>query len=107
MNKIKFAFAAYLLLFGASVTAQEETKKEREPGHYSQSRFKQLNEEFATPNMFRTASGAPGPAYYQQQADYKMDIELDDKNTRIYGVETITYTNNSPDDLEFLLRSHR
>ena len=102
MNKIKFAFAAYLLLFGASVTAQEETKKEREPGHYSQSRFKQLNEEFATPNMFRTASGAPGPAYYQQQADYKMDIELDDKNTRIYGVETITYTNNSPDDLEFL-----
>ncbi len=102
MNKIKFAFAAYLLLYGVSVIAQEETKKEREPGHYSQSRFKQLNEEFATPNMFRTASGAPGPAYYQQQADYKMDIELDDKNTRIYGVETITYTNNSPDDLEFL-----
>ena len=102
MNTIKFAFATFLLVCGASITAQEETKKEREPGHYSQSRFKQLNEEFATPNMFRTASGAPGPAYYQQQADYKMDIELDDKNTRIYGVETITYTNNSPDDLEFL-----
>ncbi len=102
MNTIKFAFVACLLLYGAFVSAQEETKKEREPGHYSQSRFKQLNEEFATPNMFRTASGAPGPAYYQQQADYKMDIELDDKNTRIYGVETITYTNNSPDDLEFL-----
>jgi hypothetical protein len=37
----------------------------------------------ATPNMFRTASGAPGPAYYQQQADYKIDIELDDKNSKI------------------------
>jgi hypothetical protein len=32
----------------------------------------------ATPNMFRNAAGAPGPAYYQQ-ADYKIDIELDDK----------------------------
>ena len=52
--------------------------------------------------MFRTASGAPGPAYYQQQADYKMDIELDDENKRIYGSETITYTNNSPDNLEYL-----
>jgi hypothetical protein len=52
--------------------------------------------------MFRTASGAPGPAYYQQQADYKMDIELDDENKTIYGNETITYTNNSPDNLEYL-----
>ena len=52
--------------------------------------------------MFRTASGAPGPSYYQQQADYKMEIELDDENKRIYGFETITYTNNSPDNLEYL-----
>jgi len=56
----------------------------------------------ATPNMFRTASGAPGPAYYQQQADYKMDIELDDKNAKLSGKETITYHNNSPDNLEYL-----
>lgn len=102
MNKIRYQFLALVLLSVALVTAQEEAKKERQPGHYSQSKFKQLYEEFATPNMFRTASGAPGPAYYQQQADYKMDIELDDKNARIYGVETITYTNNSPDELEFL-----
>jgi hypothetical protein len=45
----------------------------------------------ATPNMFRTASGAPGPAYYQQQADYKIDIELDDKKANWSGSETITY----------------
>ena len=56
----------------------------------------------ATPNMFRTASGAPGPAYYQQQADYKIDVELDDKNTRLYGAETITYHNNAPEQLEYL-----
>lgn len=95
-------FMAIVCMSMAFVSAQEETKKEKDPGHYSQSRFKQLYEEFATPNMFRTASGAPGPAYYQQQADYRMDIELDDKNAKIYGVETITYTNNSPDQLEFL-----
>ena len=56
----------------------------------------------ATPNMFRTASGAPGPAYYQQQADYKIDIELDDKNSRLSGSEIVTYYNNSPDTLEYL-----
>ena len=61
-----------------------------------------MYDEFSTPNMYRTASGAPGSAYYQQQADYKMDIVLDDKNAKIYGFETITYTNNSPDDLEYL-----
>jgi hypothetical protein len=52
--------------------------------------------------MFRTGSGAPGPAYYQQQADYKMDIEIDDENARLYGDEIITYTNNSPDALNYL-----
>jgi len=79
---------------------QEETK--RELGHTNNNKFKQLYDEFSTPNMFRTASGAPGPAYYQQKADYKMDIEIDDKNARLYGFETITYTNNSPDELKYL-----
>ena len=65
-------------------------------------KFKQLYDEFSSPNMFRTASGAPGPAYYQQQADYKMDIEIDDENAKLSGFETITYTNNSPDVLEYL-----
>ena len=94
-------FSSAFVLFSAGLTAQEE-KKEREPGHYNTNKFKQLYEEFATPNTFRSASGAPGPDYYQQQADYVMDIQLDDENARIYGEETITYTNNSPDALEFL-----
>jgi hypothetical protein len=103
MNKLKYCFASMLFLFGAVVFAQEvEEKEEREPGHTNQSRFKQLYEEFSTPNTYRSASGAPGPDYYQQQADYKIDIELDDKNAKIYGEETITYINKSPDNLEFL-----
>ena len=104
MNKIniKYFFASLVFLFAAVTTAQEVEKKEKESGHYNQSKFKQLYEEFATPNTYRSASGAPGPDYYQQQADYKMKIRLDDKNAKIYGEETITYTNNSPDDLEYL-----
>jgi hypothetical protein len=82
--------------------AQEQTQPERKPGHKNENKFKELYDEFATPNMFRTGSGAPGPGYYQQQADYKMDIELDDVNSRLSGNETITYTNNSPDELKFL-----
>ncbi|MGB3150216.1 MAG: M1 family metallopeptidase [Maribacter sp.] len=102
MRKSNYVFASVLFLFASLLVAQEAEKKEREPGHYNQSKFKQLYEEFATPNTYRSASGAPGVDYYQQQADYVMDIKLDDKNHRIYGEETITYTNNSPDNLEFL-----
>ncbi|WP_136466363.1 M1 family metallopeptidase [Flagellimonas onchidii] len=102
MFKIKYCLASMLFLVGALAIAQEESEEKREPGHYNQSKFKQLYEEFSTPNTYRSASGAPGPDYYQQRADYKMNIVLDDKNAKINGVETITYYNNSPDDLEFL-----
>lgn len=103
MKSLNSLFLVFLLLVAGNVLAQEENDApKREPGHYNTNRFKQLYEEFSTPNMFRTASGAPGPNYYQQQADYVMDIDLDDKNKKISGSETITYTNNSPDRLEFL-----
>lgn len=92
-----------LVLVGGNTFAQEEAEKEaRKPGHYNNNRFKQLYEEFSTPNVYRSANGAPGPNYYQQQADYVMKLELDDKNSRLYGEETITYTNNAPDPLEYL-----
>jgi len=102
MEKIRYYISTLLILSISVVFAQEDSSKERAPGHLNQSKFKQMYEEFATPNMYRSASGTPGPNYYQQQADYKMDIELDDKNAIIYGTETITYHNNAPDVLEFL-----
>ena len=77
-------------------------KSIKESGRVDSNKFSQMYDLLATPNMFRTASGAPGPAYYQQKADYKIDIELDDKNSRLSGSETITYYNNSPDTLEYL-----
>ena len=65
-------------------------------------KFKQLHEELPTPNVYRTASGAPGHEYYQQQADYIIEVELDEENNTISGYEVITYTNNSPDILKYL-----
>lgn len=91
-----------LALMPCILIAQENKQAPKEPGHYDNNKFSQMYDLLATPNMFRTASGAPGPAYYQQQADYKMDIVLDDKNKRIDGIETITYHNNSPETLEYL-----
>ena len=104
MKKTLFILTVTFFVSGLGLYAQNEKNSEqtRELGHTNQNKFKQMYDEFATPNMYRTASGAPGSAYYQQQADYKMDIELDDKNKKLTGKETITYTNNSPDNLEFL-----
>ena len=65
-------------------------------------KFKQLKEEVASPNVFRTAAGAPGHEYYQNEADYVMSITLNDQQQRITGSETIKYHNNSPDKLEYL-----
>ena len=106
MRTFKTALAAVFFLFSAGLIAQEteaETQEEvREAGHINQNKFRQLYQEFSTPNQYRTASGAPGPAYYQNQADYKMDIELNDRNQTLTGSETITYHNNSPNQLEYL-----
>ena len=50
----------------------------------------------------RSASGKPGHAYWQNSADYKINISLDEENKHFTGSEVITYTNNSPDELDFL-----
>ncbi|MEE9347005.1 MAG: M1 family metallopeptidase [Robiginitomaculum sp.] len=65
-------------------------------------KFRQLGQQLPTPNVFRNAAGAPGPAYWQQRADYQIDVALDEDAKRITGSETITYTNNSPDSLSYL-----
>ncbi len=83
----------FLFLQLSFIQAQNETY---------QNKFKQLKDEMATPNVYRTASGAPGHEYWQQKADYEIQITLDDQKHRIDGTETITYTNNSPDGLTYL-----
>jgi hypothetical protein len=65
-------------------------------------RFYQIESWLPTPNAERTASGSPGPAYWQQQADYEIDVTLDDANQRISGAARITYHNRSPHALRYL-----
>ena len=65
-------------------------------------KFAQLETLLPTPNSYRTASGAPGPDYWQQRADYDIKVTLDDAKQAISGRETITYTNLSPDVLPYL-----
>lgn len=74
----------------------------QEDGHYDENKFKGLRDLLPTPNVYRTAGGAPGPRYYQQKADYEMDIRIDEAENKLYGTETITYYNYSPDPLEYL-----
>ena len=83
-----------LLLFLTSLVCAQD--------NLNNSKFKQLYEELPTPNVYRTASGAPGHEYYQQKADYEINVELDEEKNILKGNEIITYTNNSPDVLNYL-----
>ena len=75
--------------------------KAQEPPQW-QGKFEQLGQMLPTPNEYRTGSGAPGPKYWQQKADYDIAVELHESSNSISGKETITYTNNSPDALKYL-----
>ncbi|WP_298367098.1 M1 family metallopeptidase [uncultured Lutibacter sp.] len=90
--------AIIITLFPSCFFAQITPQK----GHYNISKFKQLNEELPTPNKQHTASGAPGFEYTQQKVDYDINIVLDETKHQIKGEETITYHNNSKDNLDYL-----
>ena len=65
-------------------------------------RFFQIESWLPTPNAQRTASGVPGPEYWQQRADYDIDITLDDKTQRLSGISRIQYHNESPHTLRYI-----
>ncbi len=88
LKSLCLSLAAFVIIPLAS--AQETNK------------FEQLGTLLPTPNSTRSASGAPGGAYWQQKADYLMDIHLDDMLQKISGKETITYHNQSPDAFTYL-----
>ncbi|MEN8776563.1 MAG: M1 family metallopeptidase [Polaribacter sp.] len=98
MKKLGLLILSMFFISSAFLAQESKTKQ----GHTNQNKFKQLKELLPTPNLQRTASGAPGIKYTQQKVDYTMDILLDDAKTRIYGDETITYHNNSDDTLPYL-----
>ena len=89
------AIAALGLAGAVPVLAQQS-------GQNHAHKFEQLGTILRTPNVYRTASGAPGHLYWQQQANYVINVELNDDNQSIKGSETVTYINNSPDPLTYL-----
>ena len=88
------AFTFLFMSIALVSTAQQE--------NLNNNPFKQLNQELPDPNRYRTASGAPGPDYWQQKVDYNIKMRLDDDKQQLFGDETITYKNNSPDQLTYL-----
>ena len=90
---MRLILTAVICALALSFSAQENINKNP---------FRQLKQELPTPNSYRTAAGFPGHEYYQQKADYVMDIELDDTKQILKGEETITYHNMSPDALPYL-----
>lgn len=91
----RFSSVLLIAVMAVSLLAQEKLDPSKNP-------FRQMGTEFATPNAYRTGSGAPGQLYWQQQANYKISIELDDEKQQIRGEEQIEYINNSPDRLNYL-----
>jgi hypothetical protein len=94
----KFAFI-FLCCFASSAWAQDI---QNNPNSNHGNKFEQLGGILPTPNEYRTASGAPGPKYWQQRCDYNIQCKLDEDKQWLTGSETITYFNNSPDVLTYL-----
>lgn len=92
--------AALLTLTGVSALTAQNIQNNPASNHGN--KFEQLGTILPTPNEYRTASGAPGSKYWQQRADYDIDVTLDEKNLSVIGTETVTYYNNSPDQLSYL-----
>src|SRR5688572_22754875 len=88
--------ASYIVLFFFFFTLKGYTQSQWK------GKFEQLGETLPTPNSYRTGSGAPGSNYWQQRADYVINVEVNDKTQVLTASETITYYNNAPESLKFL-----
>lgn len=98
MKHLLFFCSLWLIAFSFS----QAQNIQNNPNSNHANKFEQLGTILPAPNEYRTASGAPGPKYWQQRVDYDIKCELDEKNLRLTGSGTITYYNNSPDVLTYL-----
>jgi hypothetical protein len=89
-----------LLLTVSLVSAQAQPLRNAGSNHGN--RFEQLDYLLQDPNEYRTASGAPGPKYWQQRADYDINVDINEEANLLTGAETVTYFNNSPDILTYI-----
>ena len=97
--------AATLLLSLSSTTAFAQSDDQPDWERVPQARpsatiFSPLD--LPAPNSIRNGAGAPGPDYWQQQVDYEIDVEIDVETRIVHATAEVTYTNNSPDPLDYL-----
>ena len=97
MNKSSFIA---LLLILSVIAGQAQPLRNAGSNHGN--RFEQLDYLLQDPNEYRTASGAPGPKYWQQRADYDINVDINEEANVLTGAETVTYFNNSPDILTYI-----
>jgi hypothetical protein len=95
LKRIAASIVLSAMVTGAIAQAQTSTQPWK-------GKFEQLDQTLPTPNGYRTGSGSPGPNYWQQRADYVINVEVDDNTQLLTGSETITYYNNAPEPLNFL-----
>lgn len=91
MKKTLFLFVSQLFVLCVFAQSKYDHREAFNPVFYPQGG-----------NEFRSASGEPGPRYWQNKADYKINATLDTGSHRVTGDVEITYINNSPDQLKFL-----
>lgn len=94
MRKVKLLILGVLFL--GNLSAQESKST-----YNSSDVFSPLTN-YVPGNKYRSASGQPGPEYWQNRADYTIKVGLDTAKNAIDGSVAITYTNNSPDELTFI-----
>ena len=61
MNLKNITYFIIFLIFAPQLISQEA--EEKQEGHINNNKFRQLYQEFSSPNIYRAASGAPGTAY--------------------------------------------
>ena len=95
-------YAKMILSLGAKAFASDDDNGPAGSKGDAVAKFRQLGTELPTPNVYRNAAGAPGEKYWQQRADYKIDVAIDEDKKKLFGSESIKYHNNSPDSLNYL-----
>ena len=97
--RIFYCLAVFSIIFIQNLSFAQAY---RQTGSNHGNKFEQLDYLIPTPNEYRSASGAPGPRYWQQRADYDIECTLDEQKLQLRGKETVTYFNNSPSPLEYI-----
>ena len=92
----------FIALFLTLSLVSSQAQPLRNAGSNHGNRFEQLDYLLQDPNEYRTASGAPGPKYWQQRADYDINVDINEESNVLTGAETVTYFNNSPDILTYI-----